>query len=452
MSRRRSGLSDAMLLWVIGGVLGLGIVILLIVWFSAPSGPSRPLKDFTLHWTMTPTFRTVGQDSDSDSRKENPAVVIHLDISHPMGGFLPPAGSKATPGFRPFVSTIAEHLVRVAGGTASPLDWYAVAEGRPQKMVSRPELIDRQALFTGSESRLDESIAWILGRLESGEVAAAALITDLNATEELTGAMGAAKALSDWLENPRVRQGELHLGIFSARAEYWGRTSTACRGNGEIGCWYSEQAKTYKPMTQLARVPLYVLILGKGRENLEDLGTSLLKDASGVNLEDPKWVLLTAASGPRTERSDCRASKAGSPKEDQFALARDEENRYRCLRSEKVEINCPLPWSEELKPTGIRTSWQAVSAEIVSHDVVMTVDCDALDDNPPEGDLTIELAGELTGKIQGAWWEEWSKPSDEFEETLHQTLGLKNFVEKVLLIPDQVTVVSDPILHTSSGS
>ena len=447
---RRSILSDVTFLWVIGGVLGFGLIVLILVYLCASSrAPSRPLGKFSVDWTMAPAKNSSNEENPQIEPKGPPAVVIHLDVSEPMGGFLPPPSSEVTPGFRPFVFTVAEHLVRVAGGTSRPLEWHQVAS-EPILMAEPPRLLNRDVLFTGTETRLDKSIAQILKRLENGEVVAAALITDLNATEELTGAMGAAKALSDWMGSPRVRAGEFHLGLLAVRAQYWGRTSRNCRGSGEIGCWYSEQARRYKPMNKLAKVPVYVLILAKGQETVQEVGNSLHQAAPGLNLEDPQWILLTDASGSRKANTPCHAYKLGSPAEEQFALARDEDNHYQCQRREKVEVACYLPWKGEVAPTQIHASWNAVKAKIAGENAILEVDCGALKDAPAQESLTIELTGRLTGKVEDAWWEDWTKATDEFEDNLHQTLGLKNFVDKVLLNPGQMKIVSDPLLLGSS--
>lgn len=444
-NRRSRHSSDIVLLGVLGVTLALA-VLALVVWMARRSaGGPGPLKEISVDWSLTPVW-----DSDPPKRpgpaqgKSVRKLSIYLDVSRSMGGFLPPPSTPDEPsGFRSLINQLPDHLVSVAGGTNSSVQWLDVASGvgRPHE---RPGVLG-QGSFTGQETRLDTALRQIRTNLDQGETEMAALVTDLIATEDLVGAMGAAKALSDWMYSSSVRTGDLGIGLLGVRASYWGVYSK-CGAGPDRGCWYSEQAQRYRPMSRSAQRPFYILILGRDLDNVDRLGHILLDGARELKL-DAHWELLSGNSRPRTVPSSCRAWKAeeGAVKSEQFALFRKPDGAFECQRGERVNLICSFPPGNPPASARASSSWPSVQAGLGKDEVALKIDCAALRSKIPVQDLVVTIDGEP----QGGWsatWKSWSAATDEREEDLGRTLRLESFIEKVWLRPDHVRMSSGPIL------
>lgn len=441
---RGSHRSDTILLSVLGAAIGLTI-LLLVIWATRgkDKGPHF-LKKLSLEWTISPVWTAPLPQAvqTADVTGASRSLEVYLDISVPVGGFLPPAVIDREPsGFRSMVNLVPDLLVDVSGRTESPVHWYGVSSG-VAPFARRPELM-RRGLFSGKETRLDLALRQILERLDRGDAAMVALVTDLIATEDLVGAMGVGKSLSDWMRSGKVRSGALGVGLLGIRASYWG-IQGKCRGDGDLGCWFSEQAQEYRPLTRIAKKPFYILVLGRDLASVERLGQALLDRAGRLKLE-AHWELLSAASHSRMERSECQAHKVGEPNRDQFALVLDEDGSYECRRSEKIVLDCSVPADVEQGSINARASWKEVQAEVREGRMVITVDCERLLSHPPTSDLFIELASVPVGGWSEVW-KKWSAETDEREEDVGRTLRLEEFIGKVWLRPDRVRLTSRPLL------
>jgi hypothetical protein len=422
-------------------------ILLLVIWFAQrQSKGSHPFKSMSAEWSLSPVWASDPPLSRPPEEGRG-GLEVFLDISIPVGGFLPPASSKReVSGFRELVNQVPDQMVSVAGGTHSPVRWFGVGTG-VSLFSGRPDPL-RRDLFKGRETRLDLALRQILSELDRGDVNMVALISDLIATDELVGAMGAAKALSDWSQSGRVRTGELGVGLFGARVSYWGVNKGTCTTDRGLGCWFSEQAQEYRPLTRSAKKPFYVLFLGRGLDNVDRTGQALLEGARGLGL-DAHWELLSGAARSRKATVECRAWKADDPGQDQFALRREQDGSFECQRGEAVELVCPFPNGTKLSSPETHTSWEAVRTKLGEDKVILTIDCERLRSTPPPSDLVVTIDGKPQGRGIDVW-RKWSAETDEREEDLDRTLRLEAFVEKVWLRPDHIQMTSAPILkaHT----
>jgi hypothetical protein len=420
-------------------------ILLAVIWFAQREEKGlRPLKNMSVEWTIASIWEAPRPLSPQQPQEGNPhGLEIFLDVSIPVGGFLPPPTTEREfSGFRGMVNQIPDHMVSVAGQTDSPVRWFGISEA-VRALADKPDPL-KQDLFNGRETRLDLALRQILLELDKGDVDMAALVSDLIATDELIGAMGAAKALSDWGQSSRVRSGEFGVGILGARASYWGVHQEKCGTSRDIGCWFSEQAQEYRPLTGLAKRPFYILILGRGLDNVDRVGKALLEGARDLKLE-AHWELLSGASRSRKSSVDCSAWKADEPDQDQFALLRDEAGLFQCQRSESVELVCSIPPGVQAKALGARSSWEAVQTRLREEKLVLTIDCERLRSAPPPTDLVVTIEGEPLGGWADVW-KKWSAETDEREEDIDRTLRIEAFVEKVWLRPDRIRMTSEPIL------
>lgn len=451
MSRRvgrHAQTSDARLLWTLVTASLLALLLVLALSARSCSSDNESIRDFSVVWSVKPIWNGSARPSaqKGEVSNKNHSLAIYLDVSQPIGGFLPPpARQQELSALRSLLYWVPDHLVRVSGSTASRVQWHGVSSD--VVTIERPDRIDRQ-LFVGEETRLNLAIAAMIAGLKRREVEAAALVTDLIATEELTGAMGAAQALSDWLDSPEVRGGRFHLGLLGVRAPYWGVSSRNCPATGELGCWYSEQARQFRPLSESVKIPLYVLILGSSQQAVEEMGQGLLSDARSLGFE-VRWELLTRASetkklGP----TSCHAHEPGRPEQRQSALFRTREGLSRCLQGDEVELICQLP-GLDLTTSGVRSSWSSVTAEFKEGQLVALLDCDAMREERPARDLILEIEG-IPRRESEDPWNEWSTETDELEQKIGRTLQLKYFLEKVRLLPDRLRITSEPLLRVAT--
>jgi len=441
---RRSHKSDIILLGTLGGAALVGI-ILLILWLTQTGQELQRAKDFDLLWTVAPVWKAPRPNPDpSPDPGQGGRLEIYLDISKPMGGFLPPPElSQESSGFRSLVDEVPNQMVSAAGNTRSAIQWLSVAESLSE-LPGQPSPLTRKN-FKGNQSKLDEALRPMMERLDRGEVKMAALVTDLIATEDLIGAQGAAQALSDWAQSGRVRTGELAIGLFGARVSYWGIDK--CKPAADhLGCWFSEQAQQYRPLTRVAKKPFYILLLGRGFDNVDQAGKGLLEAAKKLGL-DPQWELLSKSSHPwKIDPTKCQARNAEDPKQGQFALLRNKEGVFQCQRAEAVELVCPIPNGALAGSLTARVSWdKGALAKIQQDRVVFTIDCAHLRSPQP----TKDLVAILEGPPEGGWseeWKKWSAETDDREQDLGGTLHLEDFIKKVWLRPDRIQMTSDTIL------
>ncbi|HEV3458843.1 MAG TPA: hypothetical protein VHG32_20010, partial [Thermoanaerobaculia bacterium] len=313
--------------WLAGGAAALVVTILVVALAQrgCESSVETP-KQVEVTWTVTPRWDDDPPPLPSSGAKEGD-LEIYLDVSQPFGGFLPPASHRKEPsGFRSVVHIVQNHLDSVAGSASSRLRWFTFA-AEVVALPGAPRLERR--LFNGRQTRLDLALERMTRGVSAGKVRVAALITDLNASEDEIGAMGAARPLRAWMESPRVRGGELHAGLLGVRAAYWGVSGTGCPASGELGCWYSEHLKAYLALHRRAQAPFYVLLLGRDRQTVEDVAGQIQQETARLKLQ-AQWELLSAASLQKKVAATCSLRDGERTAEDQYALARHTDGAWEC--------------------------------------------------------------------------------------------------------------------------
>lgn len=441
-SSGEAGASDKHLMVILGVVVGLFGLIVIVLSTKACGKPAKN-HDLSVAWNVAPGVPIpIAQSTPPSAAKSPPRVLaIHLDLSEPFSGFLPPEPTAESSGLRTLVQQVPNQLMRVSGHSDSQVSWWGVASAVEPIPEPRPL---RRAHFVGSESRLDLSINQILQGFDSGKIQSAVLITDLISTEELTGALGVAKELSDWMSSQAVLTGVFHAGLLGVRAPYWGARigSERC----PTGCWFSEQAKTWKPLTKQARAPFYILVLGRTEREVREIGLGLKQSATKAKLE-VQWELLNEAVMKRQlDPTSCRFHREGMPAEKQFALVRKEDGRFSCRQDDRVSLRCGMPKKVLVAVDRAVTSWPSVAeAGIEGNDIVIDLDCERLRRHPPASKLIVSLHGkpETAGASPFAGW---STESDESEAGLHQTLQLQAFLEKARPQLPELVVTSSALL------
>jgi hypothetical protein len=448
-------------------VVGAVVVVLLVLHslhdHDDVPPPTTP-AELKMTWTVRPAGFNGSMPPLAEVKGRN--LALYLDVSQPMAGFLPPPSrSQELSGFRSVVQLVQDHLVSAAGGSGSQVQWFGVAaDASPMKEAPRIE----RRLFQGKETRLDRALDRLTRSLAQGEVAAAALITDLNASNGLTGAMGALRPLSAWIESAAVRGGGFHAGLLGVRASYWGVPGHGCAVHGDLGCWFSERRNAYRPLSGVVQVPFYVLVLGRGRQAVEDIGDRVRHGAERLGLK-PEWELLSAASLPRTVAGTCQLTETGHEGEppQQFALARSAVGDWECVQGDRVELSCELPPDGALAGPRLEVSWPGPGVEVPDPPFTMpakmpggsgggrqgvriVLNCEQLRERPPTGALTLRLVGSPQASSESPWLS-WTSVTDEREQDLAGTPELAYFVDRIRLRPHALELVSSPLMRMTGA-
>lgn len=433
---------------------------------GAPPEDREPVGGFGVTTRIEAVWS--GRDEFSDDPRaevtEPERLRIYLDISSPMAGFIPLGAATtddpvADPSeFRTVAQWVPDHLGRVYAGAL--LEWRGFAQGvenLPQDMRLGRDL------FSGTASNIGTAIREILADFRAGRAEGAAIITDLVGTGASTGAREVAGHLAAWLESPQVRSGDFHLGLIGVKATYWGGVhSTICPARDGLGCWFSERMNGgrggWKRLDAPAVVPFYILLAGRGADEIEDVATAILQDARdwGIQPENTAWELLTSASVRRTANAACTAFPEGRPGDDQYALWRDSTtSHYGCFRRDRVALSCTF--EGEVQPTEVSLADQAAGVSpftvgVSADELAVTVDCGVIGaGNHGTQDLLLDVTGPYAlPPNRPPWEDDWHTPTDDLPRHPGKTLQLRYFVEDTRVKPESYRFVLPPLLRGDS--
>lgn len=404
------------------------------------------------------------------------SVEIYLDLSYPMAGFLPPASREDTLStFHVITQNLAHHMARVYGRTDITFRWRGIGQDLTE-LPSPPRL--RRDLFTGRSTRLDLAMGRIVADLKSGRTTAAALVTDLMATGDVTGPLGVSSQLRDWLQSDLVRSGEFHMGLFGVEAEYWGVTHPVqCPPGPQLGCWYDERMQRFRRLESMAQFPAYVLVLGMGAEAVTSVMESLRRGIDEMDrVVESRWELVTRKSRGFEVALSCAVGVrgAGDERKPQYALAVDESGWYDCVRKSTVTLFCEFGGEKEsFHPVEVRAKWMSVgtdspegngqdesaksvltwtttlqdAARVRGTLLEVDVDCTSIQNESLVVDgLVLEL--EVTGRAvpPDSVEVDWSGWSTELA-ALGKTLHLQSFIESIRIDPDRYRVLVPRVLR-----
>ena len=435
-------------------------------------------------------------------------VEIHLDISSPMAGYLPPRGDDDLSVFQLVAQNAAQHMARVFGGTDAPVRWVGVGH-ELRNLGERPRI--ERGVFDGRSTQLDESMARILGDFRAGRATAAALVSDLMATGDVTGPLTLFGALGDWLASPDVRTGAFHVGLFGVKADYWGVRARGCAARAPLGCRFDELQRRWLPLETVEQIPVYVLVLGRDAERVRDVMDSLqatvdeLIGGRGVPIETRSELLTRAALGHETTVA-CRAGASGGGDEPrpQYALFGNDRGEYCCARDDIVTLTCDVEGG--FRPTTARAGWVMAplaapagatpateasgdgdgaatatpsaanetansddgavaapapppDARIDGTSLAFDFACAAVRCGPP-ADTGLELFIEATGTVEVPAGESARAPEDEADQgpvdwggwstetgEVGRTLQLRSFVDAVRIAPDRYALETPALLR-----
>ncbi len=446
--RSDRGASNTQLLGTLGGLVLLALLGA-IVWAAGRRDAPPPQRYFPVSWSVAPVWPESAEEGDpsrsdtGSAREEARDLAVFLDVSRPIGGFLPWQSTdlEQSP-FQALFAQIPPTLVRVSGNTSSSLTYWTVAS--TVVPVANPQPLRRER-FSGIETRLDLAIAELIRGFTSGRLRSAILVTDLIATEDVTGAMGAAKALADWMSASDVRAGRFHLGLLGVHATYRGLAMASCPGLTNLGCRFSEQLQRWVPLQKAESIPFYFLVLGRSPEEVDAIGQQLLAGAIAFD-DQARWERLSARAEERPLEGKCELRDPRHPVENQLILIRHSDGGYRCDQGQQVEIACTLPEETGFIPDRARATWPSVRPQIDGDKIVLPLDCKTLRRERPNGELTVTLVGPPPGNADDSW-NEWSIENDVDSGSIGKTLQLTSFVATARPRPQEFRMVSGAVLR-----
>lgn len=426
-------------------VTGYTVALTVAVGVPAGCGSNSPIvEEFAVEGTAK-LVPDEGPGTTRTARPESPVTIdVHIDVSEPMGGFVaPPSNGDEFPVLRTVALNVQSHLARVYGSADIATRWFGVAHGLRE--LRSPPRIDRQ-LFDGRATRLDLSIAAIMSDLGSGRTEAAAVITDLMATGDLTGPLNISNRLEPWLQSADVQSGDYHVGLLGVRARYWGIASPgSCALQNGLGCWYDERAQEYRRVDADQEIPFYVLILGLGADRVKSVMDAV---EAGIREGDDSVTVISEVltdRPPDEENVAMQCDVAGRSDvgtlESQGALFWLSEARGQvyCQRDDPVVLSCNV-MSGGFQMTGEPivngdTASAPVGANLIGDTLRIDASCEAL------RELSVEIGGEIV-RPEERDWSEWTTEVDDLGRTLH----LESFIQEIRLDPRNYCMTLSPLL------
>lgn len=406
-------------------------------------------------------------------RPEAPSRIgVYIDVSSPLGGFLPLSGrgGQETSTLRTLAQLASEYLLPRYGAGGVPIDWRGV--GHELAGTKPPERLTRDD-FNGEWSRLELALREIFADFRSGRAEAAALVTDLMATDEIVGPVALVPLIRDWLATEDVRSGEFHLALVGVRGDYWGMTDGLCPERGGLGCWYREREpereQRYERLGGIEKLPLYLVLAGRGRVRLEEVAESIHRDLVGLGVE-AQWELLTSASAADSATLSCgvfERSDSGERNPGRYLL-RPDETGFSCLQDSTAELACRFedgmkltsavvvpegPSAELASDENLEPLPSAFSAAVSGGELVLSVDCRSLREWNPLPDalareIHLDVAAEAPPRESEVDWEsDWSSPV----EVMDRTVQLSEFIRQLRLTPDDYRIVLPPLSVQEKG-
>jgi len=395
---------------------------------------------------------TVSETVDPDSITHE----FHLlwDQSIPMGGYI----HRTDPDSQGTLKLINDFLKSARlttdyGGDESSLICLGVTDSI---MSVECDPIMSQDFFDGSNSRLDQGIEYIVEGLIDGSIKGAAFVSDLIATTVYgTGPPALLPYLRSSALRAHLNSGKMDMALLGTRINYWGVHRGPCQTlSGSLGCWYDESQRRYKPLDQILKSPVYILILGlrpeeKSREDnpVFKMAAELVQSMTAHGME-VKHEMITQGS------LDNPAQFQWYPFAETGYQAIDLTNHgYYCKDNETHRVRGrfldPQISISEITMHGSLDS--TVTAIIDSNDpqlVHLEINCEILrkkirDEQPKLcRDTSNRLVGRLHSQVQNDW-AEWSSVS----HTSHLTMGLEPFIDGIRPSHYEATIESVPPLN-----
>lgn len=351
------------------------------------------------------------------------AFEIYLDISHPMGGYIPTddsTGDFATS----YVTLVQAMTERGNAGTSIVRMTLDSNLSDPIKAPIR-EFQFNHADMMGSSSNLQAAFNRIEGQAMLGKLKAAVLISDFVYTGDSDGAQALSQKLSTM---PEVVSGELEYGIFGIKMPYFGvikRNTPGCdRFVRKFGCWFSENNSrlskpSWTPIKNNVNRPLYFFIVGT---NLNAVAKHLKETIPACGDERCAWEHLSAREQSKQAPLTC----SWKPTDSLYVVGL----KPTCRRpNESTNVSCTLilpNYAFSLKITEVISKKSQQDA--INANATKTEDASISFSYQCGKNYELDVVASQTAASEFATW---SANDDFYVATLDKTLGLNSFLSHI---------------------
>ena len=422
---------------------------------TTPGRPSATLDAIEMEASFGPRWNSTAPlpDIDAGDADGGSTVSIYLDLSTPMGGFLPVDASRESGAnqYRALVQWVSDHLTGTYPSAVQA--WRAVGDD-VQDLPGLPPLTRDD--FGHSRSRIDLVVREAIADVWSGRSPAAAIISDLLVTgsDGTVGANELIPILEPWIRSPAGHGGRLHVGLLGVYARYWGAASSTCRIIDGLGCWYSERGREWRRMDAMTPRPFYVLLIGSGAAELDQVMASIDRDVNdGTGAQsDPiqtQHERLTRGSAVHARQGRCVVFEDHDYEEPQarersFSLRLNDDGTYTASRDDAATLACTIDgFRRSEPPVVVRGGEDGESGFVVpaiwpdDAEIAVSVYPEFLR-NSPGPELTVIVQGSLDfgAQDQHPEWSSWSNSGDDVAVFPATTIRLRELADGLRLIPD----------------
>ena len=413
-------------------------------------------SDATLQATVVPQWTDASPSEKPTISIDRQQIDILLDLSIPMGGYM--HTDLDTVSLLPDIFRNLSNLLKADYGVGGAL---IACKGVSNTTTQFDCLsVMRRAMFSGSKSHIDVAISDAIHRLNAGEIEAAALVSDLFVTaDDVYGPVALLSLIRDPALLSGYNSGEIHLSLLGVRLNYWGVHARNCDATNSLGCWYHEGERRYKQLTARVKRPLYILTIGRSREdenNVREVVSAL------------KAAILTMDANIEVRVDHLTQGSGGLPADidwDDIDWANDND-RYSVLYYEDTDsYSCDGDVDIPLDGWFADNSWQPISSGLAvdqgqssitwltasvaesanRNRLAVGINCAAVRSvcearqEPPQGVLSFRMIRETDD------WHAWSSVQERPDRTLHLT----EFISS--LRPDHYEAAVSPFVKMNCG-
>ena len=430
-----------MKLWHTGILLGLTVTVLIFGFGCSP--PTPPPEPLEVQVEIKPQWdNSEGETVDPDSITHE----FHLlwDQSIPMGGYVhrtDPDSQAALKSINDLLKSI--RLTTAYGGGESSLKCLGITDSIMS--VDCNHAMSRD-FFGGNNSRLDQGIEYAIEGIRSGAFKGAALVSDLIATTDyVTGAVALLPNLNNSVTTAYYNSGKIDVALVGIRIDYWGVHAGVCKMiSGPLGCEFDDFRDRYRPLDDVIKRPIYILVMGRRPEGktqeetpVDKMVSAFVETARSQGMEVKNEILTQGPLGNRAVFQWYPSAPTG------YQSVNLSEEGYSCKDNEiyslKGRFGDSLLSIIEIEVQGFESIFTVSTDRDNAHQLNLEINCKTLRKKFRE--LCNTKPNKFVGRVKHKGeriWAEWSS-------NLHssdKTPGLEQFVSGIR--PSHYEVIIEP--------
>ncbi|MCY3629982.1 MAG: hypothetical protein OXI05_10535 [Bacteroidota bacterium] len=440
--------------WATLGAVLFVLMVIVLIFRDGCNGEA--VDSLEVQVEMKPQWDDSGSETvDPDSI--TPEFHLLWDQSIPMGGYV----HRTHPDSQAALKSISDLLKRARlttdyGGGESSLKCLGITNSISSVDCNSAML---RGFFNGNSSRLDQGIKYVIEGLISGTFRGAALVSDLIATTD--DVIGAA-ALLPYFKNPAIRayynSGEIDIALIGIRMDYWGVHLGSCQTtSSRLGCEFDDFQNRYRPLDNVVKRPIYVLIMGRRSEgntregnSVTDMASEFVKSITSQGLEIKHEALTQGPLGGQSIFQWHRYSQSG------FEPVGLTAEGYYCKDNESHRlVGGFMDGGLSIIEIEIHGSLETVTASVDrdnAQQVDLELNCRSLREKLRDDQLEVcnESPNKLVGSVEYQGQGEWADWSSDLHVS-NKTPGLAQFLNGIRPSHYEVIIEPAPPLNECAG-